>query len=86
MSQQLQLLRAVRGFLGLEMQEGKVTRERAFHILTNDVGASAALAHTEVERLTFRTPGLGPRIYTGFFSTAFATGILTAIRCGVVPT
>jgi len=65
-SLQLQLLRAARAFLEPELQSGKATPEQAFRLLTQDVATSEALANSEVERLTFRTIGLGPAYLYGF--------------------
>jgi len=65
-SLQLQLLRAARAFLEPELQSGKTTPEQAFSFLTEDVAASEALANSEVERVTFRTIGLGPAYLYGF--------------------
>jgi hypothetical protein len=65
-SLQLQLLRAARAFLEPDLQSGKTTPERAFRLLTEEVAASEALANSEVERLTFRTIGLGPAYLYGF--------------------
>ena len=39
------------------MNLGKITPERAFEILTQEVMLSSGLAHQEVERYTFRSPG-----------------------------
>lgn len=60
------LLRAARAFLDPELQQGKITPERAMEILENDVVCSPALATEEVERYTFRAPGQAPSYFDGF--------------------
>jgi hypothetical protein len=65
-SLQLRLLRSARAFLDPELQEGKVTPERAMQILENDVVCSKAFATEEVERFTFRSPGQAVAYFDGF--------------------
>ena len=65
-SLQLRMLRAARAFLDPELQEGKVTPERAMAVLENDVVCSKAFATEEVERFTFRSPGQAVSYFDGY--------------------
>jgi uncharacterized protein (DUF885 family) len=65
-SLQLRLLRAARAFLDPELQEGKVTREQALHLLETDVVVSEAFATEEVDRFTFRMPGQAVSYFDGY--------------------
>jgi hypothetical protein len=65
-SLQLRLLRAARAFLDPELQEGKVTPQRALHLLQNDVVVSEAFATEEVDRFTFRMPGQAVSYFDGY--------------------
>lgn len=60
------LVRAARAFLDPELQQGKITPEQARQILERDAVCSHALANAEVERYTFRTPGLVPAYFDGY--------------------
>jgi hypothetical protein len=64
-SLQFRLLRAARAFLDPELQEGKVTPEKAMQILEDDVVCSKAFATEEVERFTFRMPGQAVAYFDG---------------------
>jgi hypothetical protein len=65
-SLQLRMLRAARAFLDPELQEGKVTPERAMEVLEKDVVTSRAFATEEVERFTFRSPGQAVSYFDGY--------------------
>lgn len=65
-SLQLRLLRAARAFLDPELQEGKITRDKAMNTLENDVVLSKAFATEEVDRFTFRSPGQAVSYYDGY--------------------
>ncbi len=65
-SLQLRLMRAARAFLDPELQMGKVTPEQAHKILTGDVGLSEAMANSEVERYTFRSPAQATSYFYGY--------------------
>lgn len=65
-SLQLRLLRAARAFLDPELEEGKIRREQALHILENDVGVSEAFATEEVDRFTFRMQGQAVSYFNGY--------------------
>lgn len=65
-SLQLRLLRAARAFLDPELQQGKVTREHALHVLETDVVLSPAFATEEVDRFTFRMPGQAVSYFDGY--------------------
>ncbi len=63
---QARLQRAARAFLDPELQMGKITKEEAFRVLTQDVGLSEAMATQEVERYTFRAPGQATAYFYGY--------------------
>jgi hypothetical protein len=65
-SLQLRLLRAARAFLDPELQQGKVTRDQALHLLQTDVVLSSAFATEEVDRFTFRMPGQAVSYFDGY--------------------
>ncbi len=65
-SLQLRLQRAARAFLDPELQAGKITPEKAFHVLEHDVCLSHAFAEEEVERFTYRAPGQANSYFYGF--------------------
>lgn len=65
-SLQLRLMRAARAFIDPELQSGKLKPEDAMRILTQDVVLSDALANTEVERYTFRSPGQATSYFYGY--------------------
>jgi uncharacterized protein (DUF885 family) len=65
-SLQLRLLRAARAFLDPELQQGKVTRDQALHVLQTDVVLSPAFATEEVDRFTFRNPGQAVSYFDGY--------------------
>lgn len=65
-SLQFRLLRAARAFLDPELQQGKVTPQRAKEILENDVVVSDAFATEEVDRFTFRSPGQAVAYFDGY--------------------
>jgi uncharacterized protein (DUF885 family) len=65
-SLQLRLQRAARAFLDPELQQGKWTFASAKAFLIKDVAISNALATSEVERYTFRSPGQATSYYYGF--------------------
>jgi uncharacterized protein (DUF885 family) len=64
-SLQLRLQRAARAFLDPELQQGKWTFASAKAFLMKEVGISNALATSEVERYTFRSPGQATSYYYG---------------------
>jgi hypothetical protein len=65
-SLQHRLLRAARAFLDPELQQGTVTPDQAFKILTDDVVLSEAMARQEVDRYTFRAPGQATSYFYGY--------------------
>jgi uncharacterized protein (DUF885 family) len=65
-SLQHRLLRAARAFLDPELQQGTVTPEAAFKVLTDDVVVSEAMARQEVDRYTFRAPGQATSYFYGY--------------------
>jgi uncharacterized protein (DUF885 family) len=65
-SLQLRLMRAARAFIDPELQTGTLTPQEAMRILINDVVLSEALANTEVERYTFRSPGQATSYFYGY--------------------
>ncbi len=65
-SLQFRLHRAARAFIDPELQAGKLTPEQAHRILTDDVVLSDAMATSEVERYTFRSPGQATSYYYGY--------------------
>ena len=64
-SLQLRLQRAARAFLDPELQQGKWTFASAKAFLMKEVAISNALATSEVERYTFRSPGQATSYYYG---------------------
>ncbi len=62
---QQRLLRAARAFLDPGLHLGRVTVAEALRVLTQEVGASKALARQEVERYTFREPGVATTYFAG---------------------
>lgn len=65
-SLQLRLQRAARAFLDPELQMGKITPEQAHKVITDDVVLSDAMANSEVERYTFRSPGQATSYFYGY--------------------
>jgi hypothetical protein len=65
-SLQHRLLRAARAFLDPELQQGTMTPDRAFKVLTDDVVVSEAMARQEVDRYTFRMPGQATSYFYGY--------------------
>ncbi len=65
-SLQARLQRAARAFLDPELQSGKLTREQALKVLTQEVVLSEPFANQEVERYTFRAPGQATSYFYGF--------------------
>jgi len=63
---QARLQRAARAFLDPELQMGKITKEEAHRILTQEVCLSEAMANQEVERYTFRAPGQATAYFYGY--------------------
>ncbi len=63
---QFRLLRAARAFLDPMLHLGQITKERAFEILTQEVGLSRAMAQQEVDRYTFRAPGQATSYFYGY--------------------
>ncbi len=63
---QHRLMRAARAFLDIELQTGKITRERALAILKDDVVLSDPMANQEVERYTFWSPGQANAYFYGY--------------------
>jgi len=63
---QFRLLRAARAFLDPMLHLGQITKERAFEILTEEVGLSRAMARQEVDRYTFRAPGQATSYFYGY--------------------
>ena len=60
------LLRAGRAFLDPELQMGKITKEQALHVLKDEEVLSDALANSELERYTFRSPGQAVSYFYGY--------------------
>ena len=65
-SLQHRLLRAARAYLDPELQQGTVTPDQAFKVLTDQVVVSQAMARQEVDRYTFRAPGQATSYFYGF--------------------
>lgn len=65
-SLQFRLLRAARAFLDPELHMGKVTPDEARRVLREDVGLSAAMTESEVERYMFRSPAQATAYYYGY--------------------
>jgi len=65
-SLQLRLERAARVFLDPELQLGKITPAAARALLEKDVALTPALANSEVERYTFRSPGQATSYFYGY--------------------
>lgn len=63
---QHRLMRAARAFLDPMLNLGMITRERALQILTQDVCLSQGMAHQEVDRYTFRSPGQATAYFYGY--------------------
>jgi Uncharacterized protein conserved in bacteria len=63
---QFRLLRAARAFLDPMLHLGQITKERAFEILTEEVGLSRPMARQEVARYTFRAPGQATSYFYGY--------------------
>jgi hypothetical protein len=63
---QHRLLRAARAFLDPELQQGTMTPDGAFKVLTDDVVLSEAMARQEVDRYTFRAPGQATSYFYGY--------------------
>jgi len=65
-SLQLRLARAARVFLDPELELGKITPAGARALLEKDVVLTAAMANSEVERYTFRSPGQATSYFYGY--------------------
>lgn len=65
MSLQFQLLRAARAFLEPELQLGKITKENALKIITEDAGFSEFFAKQEIKRYTQTFVGQAPSYFYG---------------------
>jgi hypothetical protein len=65
-SLQFRLLRAARAFLDPELQTGKITRDGAMSVLTNEVVMSEPFATEEVERYTIGAPGQATSYFYGY--------------------
>jgi hypothetical protein len=65
-SLQHRLLRAARAFLDPELQQGTLTPDQAFAVLTDQVVVSPAMARQEVDRYTFRGPGQATSYFYGY--------------------
>jgi uncharacterized protein (DUF885 family) len=63
---QFRLQRAARAFLDPKLQMGKITKEEAHRVLTQEVCLSEAMANQEVERYTFRAPGQATAYFYGY--------------------
>jgi len=63
---QLRLMRAARAFLDPMLNLGLIGRDRALEILTQDVCLSEGMAHQEVDRYTFRSPGQATAYFYGY--------------------
>jgi len=66
MTLQSRLARAARALLDPGLQLGTITREEAMRVLREDVILSEAMALSEVERYTFRTPGQATAYFCGY--------------------
>jgi hypothetical protein len=60
------LHRAARAFLDPELQAGKITPAEAKALLMRDVVQSDALAQSEIERYTFKSPGQANSYFYGY--------------------
>ncbi|MEO8521218.1 MAG: DUF885 domain-containing protein [Acidobacteriota bacterium] len=65
-SLQFRLLRAARAFLDPELHLGRVTPDEARRVLREDVGLSAAMTESEVERYMFRSPAQATSYFYGY--------------------
>lgn len=65
-SLQFRLMRAARAFLDPELHMGRVTPDEARRVLREDVGLSAAMTESEVERYMFRSPAQATSYYYGY--------------------
>ncbi|HEV7672093.1 MAG TPA: DUF885 domain-containing protein [Thermoanaerobaculia bacterium] len=63
---QHRLMRAARAILDPGLQLGRITKEEATRVLTEDVGLSDAMALQEVERYTFRAPAQATAYFYGY--------------------
>jgi uncharacterized protein (DUF885 family) len=60
------LLRAGRAYLDPELQMGKITKEQALRVLKEEEVLSDAMANSELERYTFRSPGQAVSYFYGY--------------------
>ncbi len=65
-SLQFRLLRAARAYLDPELHMGRVTPDEARRVLREDVGLSAAMTESEVERYMFRSPAQATSYFYGY--------------------
>jgi hypothetical protein len=65
-SLQLRLMRAARAFLDPELHMGRVSPDEARRVLREDVGLSAAMTESEVERYMFRSPAQATSYFYGY--------------------
>jgi hypothetical protein len=65
-SLQLRLMRAARAYLDPELHLGRVTPDEARRVLREEVGLSAAMTESEVERYMFRSPAQATSYFYGY--------------------
>ncbi len=65
-SLQFRLMRAARAFLDPELHMGRITPDEARRVLHDDVGLSAAMTESEVERYMFRAPAQATSYFYGY--------------------
>ncbi len=65
-SLQFRLLRAARAFLDPELHMGRVRPDEARRVLREEVGMSAAMTESEVERYMFRSPAQATSYFYGY--------------------
>jgi uncharacterized protein (DUF885 family) len=65
-SLQFQLLRTARAFLEPELQLGKISKDEALRVLTEDAGYSQFFAQQEIARYTEKIPGQAPSYFYGY--------------------
>lgn len=63
---QFRLLRAARAFLDPMLNLGLISPQRAHDVLVHEAGFSEALAHQEIDRYTFQSPGQAASYFYGY--------------------
>jgi len=63
---QARLQRAARAILDPMLNLGRISKERASEVLTDEVGLSKPMAKQEIDRYTFRAPGQATSYFYGY--------------------